>query len=120
MKIICPTCDTNMEIGSQSRYAIFTCSCGRKFRGIYAEVNMVNVVANKFGSLFIPLYNAIVRPSVNWDETECPNCWSSIPLAENPQYQGFISPSSCWSCGCKLPTSIVKEFDAEKKAYHGY
>lgn len=97
MKLHCPRCKTGKEIGSASRFTIFSCdSCGNRFRGVHADVA-------KWDRLFKSLFT--FDTSVHWlTRTNCPHCGGLVPLVENRTGPGFLPPANCMCCGKVLPT----------------
>lgn len=97
MKLLCPRCKAGKEIGSASRFTIFSCdSCGNRFRGVHADVA-------KWDRLFKNLFT--FDTSVHWlTRTGCPHCGGLVPLVENRSGSGFLPPATCMCCGKSLPT----------------
>jgi len=91
-----------MDIGSASRFDIFTCTCGRRFRGIGAELAGVDFIVNKY-------LNPLKFLSTEYESaghTPCPYCSAAIPLSSS-RFPGVETPDYCWSCTKQLPTSRI-------------
>jgi len=102
MKLICPSCQSRVDIGAESRYDIFTCNCGRRFRGIWANLAALDFVVNKYlNPLSLFWGDSYELPN----HTACPYCNSRIRIGDG----GSSSPSHCWACGKGLPTSRINE-----------
>lgn len=105
MKLICPSCQARLDIGAASRFDIFTCTCGRQFRGIYADFAHLDFLVKKF--LLLRSYaSGYDAPHC----TPCPWCGSVITLKPHPKYVGFSPPQYCWACCQELPTSRINQF----------
>ncbi len=104
MKLYCPKCSHNVNIGSSSRFRIFECdNCSTPFRGIHADVNRANAGVRIFMRAVIPAYHHLIdKDALNHYETNCPYCWEIIPLAKSKS-KGYIAPQNCWSCCKDLP-----------------
>lgn len=108
MKLHCPTCNRKIDIGHASRFDVFSCPCGRQFRGIHAEEGLLDVVAEK---LVFPLHLLTAGifykgPSL-LNQTPCPHCHASIKVAPSTEFKGVETPEHCWACTHKLPTDAV-------------
>lgn len=125
MKLHCPTCNRPVDIGNASRYEVFTCACGRKFRGIHAEECLLDYLFWKYAGVPVRLltFGQFGRLDQNkLTITSCPFCDSEIGISYNSKYLGVTGPSHCWACTNKLPTDPVNnliERDGQKSVPKG-
>jgi hypothetical protein len=99
MKLKCPSCRAKVDIGSSSRYHVFGCGCGRRFRGINADIAGLDWLVGHYLT-FSGKYD-------NYSETPCPYCSAGIPLEPSSEFMGVDAPDVCWACGRDLPTDPV-------------
>jgi hypothetical protein len=99
MLVYCPSCDKSVNIGSQSRYDVFICNCGRRFRGIYAKVNELHRWALGW---WIPSSDQSIWPE-NKGQTPCPFCSEWV----DSRITGYW-PEVCRCCTRSLPIEEVK------------
>jgi len=110
MKLHCPTCNRPVDIGNASRYEVFTCACGRRFRGIHAEECLADYLFWKFAGvpmrlMTFGLFGRLDTNKLNY--TRCPYCDAEIGIEGNRDTLGVTGPSHCWACTNKLPTEPV-------------
>lgn len=111
MLMLCPSCDKRICTANQSRFDVFTCECGRQFRGIHADIDMVNNTIWSIGQVLVPLWKTVIgtREICYW-HTACPYCWIQVPLVKSSVSKGYNSPDYCYSCQKRLPTETVNHF----------
>lgn len=108
MKLYCPTCDRMIDIGSASRFDVFSCPCGRQFRGIHAGEGLLDVVVEKLVFPFHLLTAGIFYNGPTLlNQTPCPYCHAAIKVSPSSEYKGVEAPEYCWACTNKLPTDAV-------------
>lgn len=120
MKLHCPTCNGAVDIGDASRYSIFTCGCGRQFRGIHADECLADYLFWKFAGvptrlLTFGLFGRLDQNKLNY--TLCPFCDAEISISYRTEFKGVSGPENCWACTRKLPTEAVNnliEWDGQK------
>lgn len=113
MKMICPTCNSNVDCGNVSRFSIFQCGCcDTQFRGIHANANIVNSTVRTISRMVMPLHIILGGDTLQWWETPCPYCWHSIPLTQASV--GFNSPDNCGACGQSLPKDKISQKPTKK------
>jgi hypothetical protein len=110
MKLHCPTCNRSVDIGHASRYKVFACACGRKFRGIHAEECLADYLFWKFAGvpmrlMTFGLFGRIDTNTLNY--TRCPFCDAEIGISYSREFFGVTGPSHCWACTNKLSTDPV-------------
>lgn len=100
MWLYCPSCSKSVDVGNNSRYEIFSCTCGRKFRGVWAKVNEIH----RWGlGWWIPRNDASIWPE-NRGKTPCPFCGEWV----NSRTTGYW-PSVCQHCTRDLPIDEINE-----------
>lgn len=120
MKLHCPTCNRAVDIGDASRYEVFTCACGRQFRGLHAEECLTDYLFWKFAGVpmrifTFGLFGRIDQNKLN--STCCPHCNAEIGIANSREFLGVTGPECCWACTRKLPTEAVNnliEWDGQR------
>jgi len=100
MWVYCPDCNSSVSTGTHSRYGVFSCTCGRKFRGIWAEVNEIHRWLVGF---WIPPNDPSIWPE-NRGKTPCPYCGQWV----SGRITGYW-PVVCPHCTRDLPTDNVNE-----------
>lgn len=110
MKLHCPTCNRPVVIGNASRYKVFGCACGRKFRGIHAEECLADYLFWKFAGPTMRLFTFGLAGRIDQNKlnyTFCPYCDAEISISYSRVFLGVTGPSNCWACTNKLPTGPV-------------
>lgn len=110
MYMFCPSCNDRIHTRSRSRFHVFTCDCGRQFRGIDADVDIVHSAIWRVGQAIVPGWKQVLgRHNTFMNETMCPFCWCEIPLKKKTNSKGYYSPDCCHACGNELPTEPVND-----------
>lgn len=104
MKLHCPSCSSLVNVKGKSRYNIYVCKCGRRFRGLYASISLTDWYLKKF-TPFIDGY-------IYANKTPCPHCNYNILLMEELDRKpvGWRGPDWCPYCNEELPTKIISDF----------
>lgn len=96
MIISCPKCRKNKEIGSESRYHVFTCDkCDHRFLGVHANVSTLR----NFIKFWISFDDSVGR----MNRTACPHCFGLIPVITDR------NGLNCMYCGGFVDTTPVEQ-----------
>lgn len=110
MKLHCPTCNQPVDIGNASRYEVFTCACGRQFRGLHAEECLLDYLFWKFAGPTMRLFSFGLAGRIDQNKlnyTFCPYCDAEISISYSKEFLGVTGPVNCWACTRTLPTDAV-------------